>query len=89
MTDQELTGEIKRLGRSFKHGLISEDTFASEVLIRARPQPNAEIPLTEKNDHDCQTYAEYHSDFAKTPFVAAQIVDNPGAEFPERLFIRW
>ncbi len=89
MTDQELTDEIKRLGRSFKHGLISENTFAAEVLIRARPRPNAEIPLTGKNNHGTQIHAQYHSDIAKDPFIAAQIVDNPGAEFPERLFIRW
>ena len=89
MTGQELTDEIKRLGRSFKHGLISEDTFASEILIRARPRPNAEIPLTDKVNHGLQTYAEYHSDFTKEPFIAAQIGDNPGAEFPERLFISW
>ena len=82
MTDQELTGEIKRLGRSFKHGLISENTFAAEVLIKARPHPNAEIPLTEKNNHGNQVHAEYHSDLTKDPFIAAQIVDNPGSRVP-------
>ena len=90
MTGQELTGEIKRLGK-----ILQARPHQREHLRKprssSRPDPTRtpKSPSPKRTITATRSYAEYHSDLTKDPFIAAQIVDNPGAEFPERLFISW